>query len=34
MFLENEFIVMIGLLCMISIVAVVLKTLKSKIFYI
>lgn len=32
MFLETEFIVMIGLLTMFSIVAVILKTLKARIF--
>jgi len=32
--LEHEFIVMIGLLTMFSIVAVILKTLKSRVFQI
>jgi hypothetical protein len=32
MFLETEFIVMIGLLTMFSIVAVILKTLRTRIF--
>ncbi len=32
MLLENEFIVMMGLLTMFSIVAVILKTLKARIF--
>ncbi len=32
MILEQEFIVMIGLLTMFSIVAVILKTLKTRIF--
>jgi len=32
MILETEFIVMIGLLTMFSIVAVILKTLKAKLF--
>jgi len=32
MYLEAEFIVMVGLLCMVSIVAIVLKTLRRKIF--
>lgn len=32
MLLETEFIVMVGLLTMFSIVAVILKTLKTRIF--
>lgn len=32
MFLESEFIVMVGLLTMFSIVAIILKTLQSRIF--
>lgn len=32
MVLEQEFIVMIGLLTMFSIVAIILKTLKTKLF--
>ncbi len=32
MILEHEFIVMIGLLTMFSIVAVILKTLRTRIF--
>ena len=32
MLLETEFIVMVGLLTMFSIVAIILKTLRTKIF--